>query len=92
VCKSNQFFNDHGDTAVANTCDVGPIECKTTASTTTCASCFPGWYLDANDMCVECPEANAYKGCMWDANAGAVADLDVGNALDICPPGFTLDE
>jgi hypothetical protein len=45
LCKSNQFFN--ANAGAADTCDVGPKECKTSASTTTCATCWPGWYLKA---------------------------------------------
>lgn len=49
LCKSNQFFNDNGNDA--DTCDVGPKECKTSASKTTCATCWPGWFLKADNTC-----------------------------------------
>jgi hypothetical protein len=49
LCKSNQKFNANG--AAADTCDVGPKECRTVASTTDCATCWPGWYLKADKTC-----------------------------------------
>jgi hypothetical protein len=71
------------------------MTCKTTASATTCASCWPGWYLDANTVCVICPEEFAYSGCYWDAtansNVGAVATANTDNAPTECPPGFAVD-
>lgn len=71
------------------------MTCKTTASATTCASCWPGWYLDANTVCVICPEEFAYSGCWWDtttdSNNPAVATANVANAPTECPPGFALD-
>jgi len=85
TCKSNQVFNSNS--ADPDTCDVGLMTCKTVATKTTCATCWPGWYLSAADLCVECAEEFAYSGCKLDGG-NVVAD---DAAKTDCQSGFTTD-